>query len=101
MARIMKTLRDKPPQSFAGENVLAVRDYLTGLRYAEGTSVPMGQDLSNVLYYELENQSWLCVRPSGTEPKIKLYGGSRDSESMANARKMVTQLMDSLEERMV
>jgi len=50
-----------------------VRDYKTGLRTANGVSEPTGLPTSDVLYFELENGNWVCVRPSGTEPKIKLY----------------------------
>ena len=51
----------------------AVRDYLKGVRTCGGQSEPTGLPASDVLYFELENGNWVCVRPSGTEPKIKLY----------------------------
>ena len=54
--------------------MLAVRDYLKGERTdAEGAHSPLEQERSDVLYYELEGGAWICVRPSGTEPKVKLY----------------------------
>ena len=66
-------LRQSPPKDFAGEQVVAVRDYQTRVRTtADGQSEILTLPKSNVLYYELENKAWICVRPSGTEPKIKL-----------------------------
>ena len=51
----------------------AVRDYLTGVRTQEGKTSKIDLPASDVLYFELEGGNWVCVRPSGTEPKIKLY----------------------------
>lgn len=64
----------------------AVRDYRSGLRTQDGESRPMGLPASDVLYYELEGGSWFCVRPSGTEPKIKLYVNAfADAQPQADA----------------
>ncbi len=71
--RLMAALRSDPPVTIGGHRVLAVRDYQSGLRAEGGHSAPMGLPPSNVLYFELEGNGWVCVRPSGTEPKIKLY----------------------------
>ena len=74
MQHTMAALRANPPKDFAGEKVVAVRDYQTSVRTAaDGATEALTLPKSNVLYYELENKSWICVRPSGTEPKIKLY----------------------------
>ena len=73
MKEIMKELREHPPVEIAGMKVTAVRDYLKGIRTADGVSEPTGLPTSDVLYFELEGGCWVCVRPSGTEPKIKLY----------------------------
>ncbi len=73
MKEIMKQLRACPPESLAGLKVTAVRDYLAGTRTADGVAEPTGLPKSDVLYYELEQGNWVCIRPSGTEPKIKLY----------------------------
>ena len=73
MKEIMAGLRTNPPAEICGMKVTAVRDYKTGLRTANGVSEPTGLPTSDVLYFELENGNWVCVRPSGTEPKIKLY----------------------------
>ena len=74
---ILNTLRDNTPDKFGEYQVLRVRDYKTGIirdvRTNEETST--GLPVSNVLYYELSDDAWLCVRPSGTEPKVKFYYG--------------------------
>ena len=74
MGALMSDLREKMPADFAGKRVLAVRDYLKGERVdTQGSVSALEQGKSNVLYYELEDGAWICVRPSGTEPKVKLY----------------------------
>ncbi len=73
MAQVMKSLRENPPEALAGMRVSAVRDYQSGLRNDGVRSELMGMPPSDVLYFELERGAWLCVRPSGTEPKMKLY----------------------------
>ena len=85
----MKEMRANPPKELGGYSVLAVRDYKAGVRtdLATGDTEPAGLPVSNVLYYELENQGWCCVRPSGTEPKIKYYYGVKgDSKEDAAER---------------
>lgn len=74
---IMDGLRQNPPTDFGPYRVTATRDYqLDEIRSMETGEVrPTGIPKSNVLYYELTDDAWLCVRPSGTEPKIKLYFG--------------------------
>ena len=73
MAEIMKNLRENPPKELGGFKVIAVRDYQARTRTADGVVEPIALPKSNVLYFELEGGCWVCVRPSGTEPKIKLY----------------------------
>ena len=74
---IMDTLRKNPPAEFAGHKVVFARDYkkdtITDL--ATGEVKPTGLPNSNVLYYDLTDDAWVCVRPSGTEPKVKFYYG--------------------------
>lgn len=74
---IMNTLRENTPTEVAGYKVLSARDYkLDVIRdMATGETKPTGLPNSNVLYYDLSDNVWLCVRPSGTEPKIKFYYG--------------------------
>ena len=82
MKEIMKNLRVNPPKALAGKKVLAVRDYLAGTRTdAEGSVTPAGLPGSDVLYFELEGGAWVCIRPSGTEPKIKLYVNTNAKEA--------------------
>ena len=83
---IMTTLRQNPPAEFAGHKVTAVRDYkldeITDI--ATGEKKPTGLPNSYVLYYELTDDAWVCVRPSGTEPKVKFYYGVKGT-SLADA----------------
>ena len=74
---IMENARKHPAKEIGGCKVLSYTDYLTDTRFypATGESESTGLPKSNVLYYELENSTWCCVRPSGTEPKIKFYFG--------------------------
>ena len=74
---IMETLRNNPPKQLGDYKVLVTRDYDKDeiCDLATGEKRPTGIPKSNVLYYEMEGDAWLAVRPSGTEPKIKLYYG--------------------------
>ena len=83
---IMNSLRQNPPAEFAGHKVTAVRDYKadTITDVATGAVKPTGLPNSNVLYYELTDDAWVCVRPSGTEPKVKFYYGVKGT-SLADA----------------
>ena len=83
---IMNSLRQNPPTEFAGHKVTAVRDYKadTITDVATGAVKPTGLPNSNVLYYELTEDAWVCVRPSGTEPKVKFYYGVKGT-SLADA----------------
>ena len=74
---MMDSLRKNPPETFADFKVLAIGDYYSGKVVAldSGSQTDTGLPKSNVLYYELDNDAWCCVRPSGTEPKIKFYMG--------------------------
>ena len=87
MKEIMKDLRENPPKELCGMRVTAVRDYLKGTRTADGKVEPTGLPKSDVLYFELEKGNWVCVRPSGTEPKIKLYVNTNASDK-ADAEKL-------------
>ncbi len=74
---IMDTLRKNPPAKIGDYTVTAVRDYKADtIRNTDtGEVKPTGLPSSNVLYYDLTDDAWLCVRPSGTEPKVKFYYG--------------------------
>ena len=80
MKEIMTGLREEPPKMIGGMKVTAVRDYLKGIRVCDGKTEETGLPASDVLYFELENGCWVCVRPSGTEPKIKLYVNTNHAE---------------------
>lgn len=83
---IMTELRKHPPKEVGGYRVTAIRDYQEGTvcKLATGETTATGLPSSNVLYFEMEQEVWLCIRPSGTEPKIKLYFGVTGS-SMEDA----------------
>ena len=83
---ILETLRKNPPMEVGGYKVLKVRDYQadTIQDVATGDVTQTGLPTSNVLYYDLTDDAWLCVRPSGTEPKVKFYYGIKGS-SLADA----------------
>ena len=93
--QMMTGFRENPPKELAGHTVLAVRDYKADTRkdLITGEVTATGLPTSNVLYYELSDQAWCCVRPSGTEPKIKFYFGVKgesleDAEAKLEALKM-------------
>ena len=87
---IMNTLRSNPPKEIAGLKVLAFKDYQENVvnDFVNNTTYETGLPKSNVLYFELENSSWCCVRPSGTEPKIKFYYGVCTNSSEESANKL-------------
>ena len=91
---IMAGLRENHPTEIGGMKVTAVRDYLKGVRTCGGTSEPTGLPASDVLYFELENGCWVCVRPSGTEPKIKLYVNT-NAKDKAEAERLNTVLQEA------
>ena len=83
---IMDTLRNNTPTEVGGYRTVTARDYkLDTIKDMENGEVkPTGLPESNVLYYDLTDDAWLCVRPSGTEPKIKFYYGIKGT-SLADA----------------
>lgn len=98
---IMEKLRSNPPKEFGELKVVEFRDYdcdrVVNLETgAEGTT---GLPKSNVLYFDLTNNSWCCARPSGTEPKIKFYMGVKGS-SLEDAQARVEELTKHLKEKL-
>ena len=95
---MMTRTRNKDVSEIAGLKVLKFKDvekdYVKDMQTGEISKT--GLPKSNVLYYELENNSWCCVRPSGTEPKIKLYMGVKGKEE-----KEAIEKLDILKEAMV
>ncbi len=83
---ILTTLRNNTPEKIGDYKVLSARDYkLDVIKNLEtGETTATGLPNSNVLYYDLNDDAWLCVRPSGTEPKVKFYYGVKGT-SLADA----------------
>lgn len=98
---LMNKLRENIPCEISNFKVNAVRDYKIGARYdiKTGKKTKLSQPASNVIYYELSEDSWFCIRPSGTEPKIKLYFGTRSQtkdlskEKLDNLKKALLSLL--------
>lgn len=97
---ILKSFRSNPPKQIGEYKVLAFRDYEENIiqNYVTGETTKTGLPKSNVLYFELEDQAWCCVRPSGTEPKVKLYMGVKgiDMQDAQNRLEQLTEAMTSL-----
>ena len=100
IAAIMDKLRENPPKEFGELKVLELRDYGQDkkVNMATGEVSTTGLPKSNVLYFELENDSWCCARPSGTEPKIKFYMGVKET-SLEDADAKVQALTESLKSK--
>lgn len=94
---IMERLRNNPPEKLSGLKVVSVRDYenSTILDVKNGCIRSTGLPTSNVLYYELENDSWCCARPSGTEPKIKFYMGVKGNQ-LEDSKEKIENLKEGL-----
>lgn len=94
---MMEEVRQNPPKEFGGLKVLSFRDYklneITDL--ATGEKKETGLPTSNVLYFDLENNSWCCMRPSGTEPKIKFYMGIK-GENLKDAEEKLEALKSAV-----
>lgn len=83
---VMDSLRGNVPKEIGAYPVVSARDYKTGkiADMRDGSERPTGLPSSNVLYYDLTDDAWVCVRPSGTEPKVKFYYGVKGA-SMEDA----------------
>lgn len=90
---ILEKLRSNTPEKFGRYKVLSARDYKkdTIKNIATGEVTSTGLPSSNVLYYDLEDNAWLCVRPSGTEPKVKFYYGVK-GQSLEDANMLSSEL---------
>ncbi len=96
---IMENFRTNTPEGFGDYKVLSARDYKldTIKDMATGEVGPTGLPSSNVLYYDMNDNAWLCIRPSGTEPKIKFYYGIKGA-SLEDADAKSAALGDALME---
>ncbi len=96
IGEIMNSFRANPPKAFGEFKVTAFRDYETDtVIKADGSKGKTGLPKSNVLYFDLENDCWCCMRPSGTEPKIKFYMGVK-GESLEDAGKLLQDLTEDV-----
>jgi phosphoglucomutase len=97
MKKIMDTLRKDAPSEIAGVKVTEIRDYLEDkiVDVATGKVSPTNLPKSNVLYFTLADDTWFCVRPSGTEPKIKIYFGTK-ADTVENAEKKIATAQDGI-----
>ena len=96
---MMEDIRNNPPKEIGKYKVLKLRDYSNGKIKDCKTGETYNEDLpkSNVIYFELENDFWGCIRPSGTEPKIKLYMGVK-GENLEEADILVEDLRNGMRE---
>ncbi len=94
---MMDKLHSNPPKNFGELIVKELRDYDRDVttNMETGEQKPTGLPKSNVLYFDLTNDSWCCARPSGTEPKIKFYMGVKGS-SLEDAQEKVEKLTEAL-----
>ena len=107
--RIMTGLREKPPKEIGGITLTQRRDYEAGkiTDCITGSSKDTGLPASDVLYYVLEDGSWVCIRPSGTEPKIKLYFGtlvteySHVEEADKKANEKITAMAEAMRSKLL
>lgn len=97
IADMIAKLRENPLDKIGRYNVVSVTDYKTGLYYdiATGVTKEVQLDNSNMIYYRLENDGWFLVRPSGTEPKIKFYMGSKGT-SLEDSREQIDAVVDAV-----
>lgn len=95
--KMMDDLRNNPPSEIGKYKVISVGDYNSQVIHNNETGKETSSNLpkSNVLYYELEDDAWCCVRPSGTEPKIKFYMGVKEN-SMEEAEKELQNIENSM-----
>ena len=94
---MMEKLRNNPPKALGNWKVLSFRDYDKDviIDMATGEKKPTGLPKSNVLYFDLTDNSWCCARPSGTEPKIKFYMGVK-GDNLEDAAAKVEELKENL-----
>ncbi|MDM5356489.1 phospho-sugar mutase [Peribacillus sp. ACCC06369] len=97
---ILNEFRENPPDQISGHKVVVQEDYLSGKKYTFGANREEAIKLpkSNVLKYFLEDGTWVCLRPSGTEPKIKFYFGIQGN-SMNEAKGKLSTVMEDFMRR--
>ena len=97
---MMEKLRNDPPKEFGDLKVKKFYDYKKEktIDFESGAEGKTGLPVSNVLYFELENDSWCCARPSGTEPKIKFYMGIK-GDSLDDAQVKLDALTEAVKSK--
>lgn len=104
MQELMANLRKNLPTEIGGKKIAAIRDYKSLIRTERnGISQPLDTTPSDVLYYELEGKGWLCIRPSGTEPKVKVYVNTVETSAEASsalAEKLLSAAVSMMNEAM-
>ena len=95
MANAMKNLRSMDIKEIGGEKVLSVADYISGdIKHSDGKVTKTGLPQSDVIYLKLEDEQFVCIRPSGTEPKLKIYVLVFDKDKGKSEEK-ATRIMES------
>lgn len=102
ISEIMESFREHPPVRIGDHEVVAYRDYESDIQkdLRTGKEEQTGLPKSNVLYYELSDNAWLCIRPSGTEPKVKFYcgtSGASKAESDAKCAALGKEILSMVE----
>lgn len=95
ISRIMDHFRNNPPQRINSRPIVKIEDFLLSERYVKGKIETIDLDKSNVLKYYLDDESWFVLRPSGTEPKLKIYAGVI-GDSLANSHELVDSLLEEV-----
>src|SRR5699024_5399503 len=100
IAAILQSFREQPPTEFAGKRVLVREDYASSERVFidENRKETIELPKENVLKYKLEDGAWVCLRPSGTEPKIKFYFGVKEG-TLGESEEALRQLKGEVMER--
>ncbi|EEM14717.1 MULTISPECIES: phospho-sugar mutase [Bacillus] len=98
---MMASFRENPPKEVAGLTVNSVEDYKASIitSLIDGNKEEIHLPKSNVLKYQLADGSWFCLRPSGTEPKIKFYFGVKD-DSLQNSEQKLLAIKEDIMNRL-
>lgn len=98
IAALLTSFRNDPPAAFGEYRVAISEDYKTSIKIENGKSESILLPKSNVLKYYLEDGSWVCLRPSGTEPKVKFYFGVKGT-SLADSEQRLEQVSAAFMEK--
>ncbi|GIO04849.1 phosphomannomutase [Brevibacillus reuszeri] len=92
MTTLLTSIRHAPPNTISGRIITTFEDYQTGLRHdlLSGKTTGLSLPTSDVLKFHLQNEAWFCIRPSGTEPKLKLYFGVKEKSEVSAQTQLAT-----------